>query len=502
MRDGGRGPTPSPDGSGETGSFAGRRRAARRHAGRFLRSATRGTIRVSSASARRIRAATDAKGAGETGLGRLVELQGLSHAGDALFAVALAGTLFFAVPIGEARSRVGLYLLVTMAPFVLLAPVVGPVLDRLATGRRWALTGIFALRALLAWVMADGITGPGDPFRLYPAAFGVLVLGRAYTVTRAAALPRLLPVQIGLVQANGRTQLAGTIGATVAAVLGGGMSTLAGPAVVLRLCAVLMVVGAVLSRRLPAAVDIAVGEMPARMSGAVPDPDGARPRWRARRWNVGAAVVRALRANAALRALSGYLTLFLAFLLREHPLPGAPQLVTAAAVVGGAAVGSAVGTSAGTLLRERRPDRTLLGVLLLVTAACVTGAWLYGDVVFLALVTLAAGFGASLGKLALDAVIQREVPDRVRTSAFARSETLLQLAWVLGGGAGILLPVGGRVGLLVGAALPALALALTVSARTSRGEDKQPTPRRDVSDGPAADRRLHGRGPRARMRRR
>jgi hypothetical protein len=40
-------------------------------------------------------------------------------------AVALAGTLFFSVPIGEARSRVALYLLLTMLPFALLVPVAG-----------------------------------------------------------------------------------------------------------------------------------------------------------------------------------------------------------------------------------------------------------------------------------------------------------------------------------------------------------------------------------------
>ncbi|CAM5563179.1 MFS transporter OS=Streptomyces cyaneofuscatus OX=66883 GN=G3I52_20265 PE=4 SV=1 [Streptomyces cyaneofuscatus] len=29
-------------------------------------------------------------------------------------------------------------------------------------------------------------------------------------------------------------------------------------------------------------------------------------------------------------------------------------------------------------------------------------------------------------------MIQRDVPEEVRTSAFARSETLLQMAWVVG----------------------------------------------------------------------
>ena len=50
-----------------------------------------------------------------------------------------------------------IYLLVTMAPFVLVAPVIGPVLDRFRHGRRGAIAGSFALRAFLAWVMADAV---------------------------------------------------------------------------------------------------------------------------------------------------------------------------------------------------------------------------------------------------------------------------------------------------------------------------------------------------------
>ncbi|HEX4698729.1 MAG TPA: MFS transporter, partial [Actinomycetes bacterium] len=54
--------------------------------------------------ARRVRQVTHAGGAGESGLGRLIELHGVNTAGDAMVAVALANTLFFSVPTGEARG--------------------------------------------------------------------------------------------------------------------------------------------------------------------------------------------------------------------------------------------------------------------------------------------------------------------------------------------------------------------------------------------------------------
>jgi len=67
---------------------------------------------------------------------------------------------------------------------------------------------------------------------------------------------------------------------------------------------------------------------------------------------------------------------------------------------------------------------------------------------------LTAGVCQSLGKLSLDALIQRDVPEAVRTSVFARSETLLQLSWVVGGFLGIALPLSPtRVSLGVAAVL-------------------------------------------------
>ena len=127
---------------------------------------------------------------------RLLDLHAVSCAGDTLIAIGLAGTIFFNVPLGEARGQVALYLLVTMVPFALLAPVVGPLLDRFRHGRRYALAATMLGRAFLAWLISDYLHGCG----LYPAAFGVLALSRAYGVARsrrrapaAAGGPRPVP---------------------------------------------------------------------------------------------------------------------------------------------------------------------------------------------------------------------------------------------------------------------------------------------------------------------
>ena len=55
--------------------------------------------------------------------------------------------------------------------------------------------------------------------------------------------------------------------------------------------------------------------------------------------------------------------------------------------------------------------------------------------------------------LSLDSLIQRDIPDHTRASAFARSETLLQLSWVVGGFIGIALPLVPQLGLGVAASI-------------------------------------------------
>ena len=73
---------------------------------------------------------TTSGGAGKSGLARLVHLQFLTAAGDATVAVSLAGTLFFTLPTDQARPQVAQFLLLTMAPFAIVAPFIGPFLDR------------------------------------------------------------------------------------------------------------------------------------------------------------------------------------------------------------------------------------------------------------------------------------------------------------------------------------------------------------------------------------
>ncbi|WP_127479731.1 MFS transporter [Nocardioides pantholopis] len=439
-------PDPRPDGPAPVGAAERARAVAHglgtgaRAAGRGVAAAGRVTGRAGRYVGRQARRAADAQGAGESGLNRLMYLHFFNTAGDAAVAISLAGSLFFQVPSGEARGQVALFLGLTMLPFAVVAPLIGPFLDRFSHGRRWAIGATMAIRAFLCWGLAGAMDG--DSAWLFAAALGVLVSSKAYGVTRAAAVPRLLPRGFTLVKANGRVSLAGIIGTTVSAPIAG-LASWVGSDWSLRYAFALFVVATICAIRLPQQVDSSAGEETMSLrkgEGEGEEPAARRPGLRPR-MPIPAAVAFALKANCGPRWLSGFLIMFMAFLLRENPPEsGLGEELLIGLVVGAAGAGNALGVAAAALLKRINPSVTVV-LALLVDAAAALAATLFYGVLTIALLGLVAGLSQSLAKFCLDSTIQRDIPVRVQASAFARSDTTLQLAWVLGGFVGIVLPL-------------------------------------------------------------
>jgi MFS family permease len=445
----------------------------RRGAARAGRAIGHGTVagarwagRGGRAGARRARAYTASAGAGETGLARLIELHFVNLMGDAALTVSLAGTIF-AVPTDEARGQVAQFLALTMAPFALLAPFIGPLLDRFRHGRRWAIGTTLALRAFLCWVLAGAVAEHSA--WLFPAALGCLVASKAYGVTRSAAVPRLLPAGFSLVNANSRSALAGVAGMAVGGGLAGAAARV-GPEWSLRLAFLIYVVATVQAIRLPARVDSSAGErdiadtVPLHLppTEGLEQRGGLLRRLRARIAALPATVLAALCGAIGARLLTGFLTLFMAFLMREKPVPGYSGTVVLGLVVGAAGAGNALGTVLGNALRRQRPDVIVAVALIADVLATLAAALFYSLGTLLAL-GLVAGLATQLIKLSSDAVVQRDIDESVRTRVFAWSETVLQIAWVVGGGIGIAVPLVPQLGFGVVSAI--LVLVLVVSAR-------------------------------------
>ncbi|MFP5576614.1 MAG: MFS transporter [Acidimicrobiia bacterium] len=348
-----------------------------------------------------------------TPFGRLARAHAAAVAGDTLVAIALAGTLFFSIDVGQARSEVLLYLALTVAPFAVVAPLVGPALDRAAGGRRWMVIGSSGLRSFVCLLMVRDV----DSLLLFPEAFALLVLAKGYQVAKSALVPTVVRSHEGLVEANSKLSLISGVVGFAAAVPGGLLLRLGGSQWVLGLAAIVFGVGVAVAWQVPR-VQVAA------------EPETAEARAELR----GGGVLLAASAMALLRGIVGFLTFLLAFSLRSDGSPtwhfGLVLAVSALGSLTGAAVAPA-------LRRQLSEERIIAGLLAAVAGFAVVGAWL-GGLAGAVLVAASVGVGAAAAKQAFDSIVQRDAPDANRGRSFARFETRFQLVWVAGGVLGII----------------------------------------------------------------
>ena len=415
---------------------------------------------------RKVISASKADGAHESGLTALIWNQVLSYGTDAMITVALAGTVFFGASTHAQRGNILLYLLITMAPFAVVAPIIGPALDRLQHGRRWTMAGTAIGRAVLAVIMAGH---PTELLVLYPCALGSLVFSKAYAVVRAAAAPRLVPPGMTLTEANARLSFFGLASTLVLGGLVGVVIKVTGSySLGLWLTAIGFSVCAFFAFRLPSQVDSAVEasrhpQEPPRPRSQQRVPPLSRIRSWARR-GFDQHVVIALQGESALRLLSGLLTIYLAFYV-ESTAHGLEAALDLGAVIGAAGIGNFSGTAIGTKLKMVRPEAVIVASVAITAGVCVIVALTFS--ILLAVIGMyLSAVGNSLCKIALDALIQRDVVETLRSSAFARSETFLQLAWVVGAAIGVVLPSsaanGGAIGFWIAAIVMAAVAVIVV----------------------------------------
>src|SRR5581483_4483416 len=235
---------------------------------------------------------------------RLARVHAFSVATDTFVTVSLAGTLFFSIPSGAARDKVALYLLLTMAPFAIVAPLVGPAIDRISGGRRVMVVAACGLRALVCLFMVQHVN---DLF-LFPAAFAILVLGKAYGIAKAALVPTVVNDESELVRANSRLSLVSGVVGLVAGLPAAGLVKFIGPEAALVCAALTAGTASALAMRLSHAA-------------VAPEPEDDVETVELR----GAGIVHAAEAMGLLRGMVGFLTFLLAFDLKgggnDAPVP-------------------------------------------------------------------------------------------------------------------------------------------------------------------------------------
>jgi len=373
----------------------------------------------------------------DTPFARLALTHASNAAGEALLAMALATSLFFKTDPAQGRDKVLLGLLLTMAPFAVVGPLIGPAMDRVRGGHRAVVIGSMVSRSLIAvlmvWAIAD------DSWTLFPLAFAMLVLGKTYQVARAAVVPTVVPTDEELIEANSKLQLLGGIAGVLAAVPGA-VLFLIGPGAVTVGCAAGFVVASFAATRIPA---LSVAEAPPAAE------ESAELR--------SASVVLAASAMAVLRAMVGFVTFLLAFELRgaqRSPLENLGEHVVTAmsylpglhvaplaeppkwyfgVVVALSVLGAMAGAAVAPRLRSRlEEERILLGAAAAAAAGGILAS-LVGGLLSYALLCTLVPLGASAAKQAFDSIVQLNAPDANRGRSFARFESRFQVAWVLGG---------------------------------------------------------------------
>ena len=385
---------------------------------------------------------------------RLARTHAFSVGGDALIAIALAGSLFFDIDPNAARWRVALYLVLTMAPFAVVSPLIGPAIDRAKSGRRWMIVGSAALRVVICIFMVGDL----DSLLLFPEAFAVLVLGKGYQVAKSAVVPGLVRTDAELVEANSKLQLISGLAGFAAAIPGLLLLKIGGAEWVVGLAALVFTVAAMTATRLPAV------------------PVASEPADEAERTELHSMGIQlAAGAMGVLRGIVGFLAFLLAFELRRNEDPTWYFGV----IVAASAVGGLLGAALAPRIRKTTAEEDILiGSLGLAAIIGLLVAW-SGGLVGATFIAFAIGLTAATGKLAFDSIVQRDAPDANRGRSFARFETRFQIIWVLGAFLPVVIPLPARLGYVIVAGAAAFAVvSYVLGRRAARERAAHPTPRR------------------------
>lgn len=372
---------------------------------------------------------------------------GVAAAGDACVAISLAGSLFFSLSPDASRQQVLLYLLITMAPIAVLAPLVGPTVDRF--NRRPHVVGLvcYALRAACCVALAFSLY----QLTFYLFAVVLLMISKASGVVKQALVPLVTDDPADLVSTYARMARTSGICGGAGAIVGGLVFSQFGAPWVLAVGAVFFTTSAIAISRL----------RPTERSTVVPeDVEYAETHL--------PTIVVASIGFMAIRMAVGFFVFTLAFTLRRNSEP--PWVYAAAVFVYGA--GAFLGNVITPVLRRRFPEQTLLAMAIAAPASlALVGALGTSRPLLLAVASL-VGLSTTLGRHAFDAILQSRAPAAWRGRASARYETRFSLAYVAGAVAAtpIRLPVTASMAVLSVIYIPTIIIFVRAYASARRLE--------------------------------
>jgi len=333
---------------------------------------------------------------------------GLAGSADAFVSVSLAGSLFFNVSPDASRQQVLLYLLVTLVPLAVLAPLVGPAVDRFRRSQRFVASIFFLLRALSCLALVSFLLD----LAFYPLALLLLISSKASGVVKQTLVQSLVDDPDELVATNARLARLASVTAAVGAVVAVGVLQLGGSVWTLRGAAVLFALASAVVLRIRA---------PRHVTVATDDVEYAET-------HLPVVFVGSI-GMIAIRAAVGFFLFTLAFTLRRDSEPA----IVYGLAAGAYGIGAFAGHTFVSLLRRRFSEQQLIGLAIAAPAAFTAVGMLGVTTPLLIVIAGLVGLSTTLGRNAFDSLLQRRAPEALLGRAGARYETRFQLAWVFGG---------------------------------------------------------------------
>jgi hypothetical protein len=461
---------------------------------------------------RLIRSAVDDLFDQRSPIGRLALTHVLMTAGDTLFAVSLAGSLFFSISPTAAKDKVLLYLLLTMGPFAVVAPALGPLVDRSRGARRAMVVSSALGRAVLCPFIARDI----HSLLLFPEAFVMLVLSKVYLVTKGALVPEMAALEMidlgedpgavapvpfddtggtrsddfaappsertppygtppvvhvddpvtgndvvepDLATLNARLGLLASLSGFAFAVPAVAILKLAGAPAVLWVCTGVFAVAVVAGTRLPVRRAVRAARRGRGATARKADADAVVEHapdtdewWLEEQRDLAAfrpiAGTQVILALTPMSVLKGLLG-FLTFLFAFGLRREGAATWWYGLLIGALTAGAVIGVLlVGRIRRVLSEQQMLTASLWLVAVAGLFG-WIFPYRELQALVAVCVGAAGAIAKPSFDALVQRHVRESDQGRAFARFETRLQLMWVVGSLVGVVLSLSIPAGNLV-----------------------------------------------------
>ncbi len=373
-------------------------------------------------------------------IGRLSLVQTAMLAGGTLVTISLAGSLFFSISPKAADHQVLLYLLFTLAPFAIVSPLLGPLIDKSRGARRAMVVASAIGQAVLCPLMAMHI----HSLLLFPLAFLVLVCQKLYLVTKGALVPEMAALtepdektaeQAGYAPLNARLTLLGTLAGFVISVPGVILYKLGGSPAVLVFAAIVFVAAAVAGARLPVLSGRQAErlwsdrETRAREYGQAGEGERREQDLMRLQPIANPEVMLGLTAMCIVRGLTGFMTFMLAFGLRRIHGVG---LYWYGLILAGTGVGAIVGLVLVGRLRKHLSEQQLLLGSLWVIAATAAGMAFWHVLFSQVVLGFMVGLSGAIAQPSFDSMTQRFIPLSAQGRAFARFGMRQQLVWVVG----------------------------------------------------------------------